>query len=272
MTAPSVLLRDCTYNLGNVPEATAEDLDILAGLGVELLNAQEGRDRRPLIAAWVNEHADWAAVPFEGRGVDDVPQLYRTDRLRLVDWWAREVIADRHLGDHRRHEGAGPGDIHPKSETTAVYQDLLSGRYITNTNQHLVASWTRTRSYLGLKEWKRRRAYGAAQVGLAVGEAHRVTRGVAVSCGDFNADLSFELMRPLTDVLEFPAHRPTHADGNFDHIGFRGRPVVSAFPLVVPDDVGLSSDHRALLLDLELSVRCGWPKDDPAPTGVGSGS
>lgn len=254
-------------NLGNQPALTFKDLNLAKKrYRPAIFTFQEGRDRVAKLGRWLVDNPDYDDVPFSGPGCSDTPILFLKERCRLVDFWSVLVAEETKVGDGKAHSGAGPDTINPKSVCVAVFRDLITGRFHTVINNHLIASWTRTEEYLGHVEWENRRDYGSHQLRLIVREARNVTKGAVEVTGDFNATKKFELMRPLLSVVDLGNTASTHTndpkDAPIDFVGVAPNPDIVNVERVVLHD--FSSDHFGLLAEIEATVRPRWAALHPA--------
>lgn len=234
-------LKVASFNLGNAKpvKVTADDLDMLVDLGVDLIDPQEAFDRADVIAAWLKRHR-WRDVPFEhGRG--DTPQLYNPKRLELLGH-REHVVNDRpvHVGD----KGAGPSTIHPKYVTDARFVDLETDVRLRSLNTHPLASWTR--HDLPDAEQRARRALAALHFRV-VAEAVRQAHTPLVVLGmDGNGPRTADLMRPVVKLLDLGRTGPTAHGAPIDFVGVKGAQRTRRRTLD-----GTTSDHKPVVATIK---------------------
>lgn len=228
-----------TFNCGNAPASrTGDDLD---RIGADLYALQETGDRHPALDSWGKERG-FEQVPFD-HGAGDTPILFSPRKVHLIDCSAYPVMdRDIEVGP----EGAGPTVIHVKYVTHARFRDRESGSVVNVLNNHVVASWTR--NDLSHHEEQARRALGKDHISVLVSHLNRL-RATSVVTGDFNAEKTFALMKPLADAVDLGSTEPTEGNRVIDFVGVRGKRVTHVQRQVIK---GTSSDHNPVVARLHL--------------------
>ena len=228
-----------TWNVGE--DGTGKNLVTVAAM-CDVLNGQEVGDRDAMLNAFLVSNPLWTLCAGVIRGSGSVRVLVNTATMgEVVSATSVLAVEPRELGPH----GAGPDDSKPKVITRV---DLANGATILNT--HFIPSATRTKSYLGEREWKARRRHYADHVAAIIRLVGTID-GPVVLAGDFNAEPDFELLAPLR-ALGFDGWTAegTHGRRAIDHVLHltdRGLDVVGPTEVLDTD-----SDHAAVVVPYEL--------------------
>jgi hypothetical protein len=233
-----------SFNCGNDdPERTPGDLDLI---GADVYCLEETGDRHEAIDAWCDRR-NFEQVPFR-RGAGDTPILFDPVIVTLSSFTHHQVMGQNTLVGAM---GAGPTTVHPKFVTHATFGDNKTGRTVNVLNTHVIASWTR-RDLPG-PEKELRRSLGSKHIDVLVDAIASLDAAVVV-CGDFNAQKSFPLMKPLVDAIDLGDTQPTAGARVIDFVGVRGEDILRVQREVV---TGTSSDHHAIVAHLTLRASSG---------------
>lgn len=257
MAATVVDIPGVDLNFGNEPARTRDQLDKIDSTGVVFVTGQEGRDRVADIGLWKRKNPFWDSVPFDGPGTSDCPILYRVDELRLVNFYSVLVAEQTDVGDGKAHSGAGPDTLNPKSVGVAQFHHIKARRRLTVIDNHMLASWTRTAQYLGVEEWRRRRAYGEHQIAILVDQIKAQRGGIVVANMDANADAAFPLMKPYIDAVAVGNTAGTHgllSSKPIDFFGVRPHQAITKVDRRV-DNGEWWSDHRPVFGTISVYKR-----------------
>ena len=227
-------LRVASWNIGN---GTGGDLVTIARTA-DVICLQEASDRDAMINAFTLANPDWILFRSDAPGAHAVPILVNTTTAGLV----MEVTAPLAVPRRFVGRGAGPRFSKPKVIT---HVELDNGTHVLNT--HMIASATRRRRYLGRIAWLARRRHYRDHIAAIVALADTLD-GPVTLCGDFNAEVDFDLIQPLLGFDGWTAEG-THGRRAIDHVlHLPDRGLTVTGPTEVIDT---ASDHAAVVVPFE---------------------
>lgn len=138
-------------------------------------------------------HAGWFAYqPDDAGGQAACPILVDTSQVTVKSTAVYPAVESRWVGP----KGAGPTQAGAKWITVVTLEG--PGYDIHVLDVHYTASWTRTKAYLGAKEWNARRKHVRDHNTAVMRVAARLSQtGVVVLCGDLNGTLKDDLVKVL---------------------------------------------------------------------------
>ena len=178
----------CTFNIG---PATPADFAALAD-GQTFLGCQEASDQQMMTAAYRQTHPDMRGSHSADPGKDAVPIFTHAD-------FANQVVTKYHLAVGVRWVGLRGAGLSDHSHRKYITEMIAGDLHILNT--HLIPSYTKSKAYLGLAEWRARQEHVHDHV-----EAIRtVVRGMprdepVILLGDLNGHPDRPELKPLHDI------------------------------------------------------------------------
>ncbi len=271
-------LRIVTYNAdaGVKPASTMEDLATIMAQDPDVVALQEvaSAEKRQLIReTYIQcEGCLWAGFMPLPAVPGGTPLLYRADRFSLLASGSEQVTEPTFVGKR----GAGPSTIRAKFVNWVRLRDLRTGRPVHVLNNHTVPSVQGASGGPNYSNPERLKIYRRHMAGLQdlVEGFSQQYRGFVLVVGDLNVNYRRDRVlapamfpyRRLGDVGLSASYEPlgeprlgTHtlASGNdtrlIDYVYFRPRRAVQ--PAAQRIMRGLSSDHRPLLVEFQVTPR-----------------
>jgi endonuclease/exonuclease/phosphatase (EEP) superfamily protein YafD len=274
--AAATRVRIVTYNTEAKikPSRAMQDLAALMAKDPDIITLQEmasPEKRQRIRARYIDcEGCVWGAnmpgPPVPG----ETPVLYRTDRFELQDSGSVQVTEATYVGK----AGAGPSTLNAKYVNWVRLRDLRTGRTVFVYNNHTVPSVQGKSGGPNRHAPKRLKLFRKHMTGLQdlVRDITAKHRGLVFVTGDLNVnyrrdrvlapgmfpyrmlgavglEASYEAVRqPRTGTHTLPSGNDTRL---IDYVYFQPR--TSLKPSRQQIIQGLSSDHRPLMVDFEVT-------------------
>lgn len=243
-------LRIATYNIssrGGVDSVVRSIENIMDD--ADIIGIQEGGDQGEAFKRILARNKEWGIWKGDSASKQSVAIFHRKSKGSIVYKKAYLAHDQQYVGDN----GVAPATIKPKYVVRLDITLKYTGRRVTIYNTHMLASVTRSKDYLGEKEWNARRAHFTKHL-TKLTDKLDISTQLVFGTGDYNCETDFALVAPLMSRVTVDHNYNTDGARRIDYVFHKPHNAISVISTKQVTGPKVNSDHDCAIVTYKVRI------------------